>query len=48
MWLKRHPDERLRYQHTPAMAASRLTIDLTQLPLRWPTVQNVGLEGLKV
>lgn len=43
IWLKLHPDERLRYQHAPAVATSWLTTDLTQLPLRWATVQNVGL-----
>jgi hypothetical protein len=46
VWLKLHPDERLRYQHALAVATSQLTTDLTQLPLRWPTVQNVGLVEL--
>lgn len=43
---KLRPDERLRFQHAPAIAAARLTTDLTQLPLHWPQVQNVALAEL--
>jgi hypothetical protein len=44
--LKLHPDERLRYQHAPVLAADRLAVDLTQLPLDWARVQNVALAEL--
>jgi len=40
---KLRPDERLRFQHAPAIATKQLVIDLTQLPLNWPQVQNVAL-----
>ncbi|GAB3836073.1 PepSY-associated TM helix domain-containing protein [Hymenobacter jeollabukensis] len=43
VYLKLHPDERLRYQHAPILAADRLAVDLTQLPLDWARVQNVAL-----
>ncbi|MCC3160669.1 PepSY domain-containing protein [Hymenobacter sp. 15J16-1T3B] len=43
VYLKLHPDERLRYQHAPILAADRLAVDLTQLPIDWARVQNVGL-----
>ena len=41
--LKLHPDERLRFQHAPAIATSQLSTDLTQLPLNWSRVQQVAL-----
>ncbi|MDF7815784.1 PepSY domain-containing protein [Hymenobacter sp. YC55] len=44
--LKLHPDERLRFQHAPAIPTSRLSIDLTQLPLDWQQVQQVALVEL--
>ncbi|RTQ47490.1 PepSY domain-containing protein [Hymenobacter gummosus] len=40
---KLRPDERLRYQHAPAVAAARLALDPTQLPLAWERVQNLAL-----
>ncbi|RAK70613.1 PepSY domain-containing protein [Hymenobacter edaphi] len=43
VYLKRHPDQRLRYQHAPILAADRLVVDLTRLPLDWARVQNVAL-----
>lgn len=43
VYLKLHADDRLAYLHAPAIAASHLTTDLTQLPLQWETVQNVAL-----
>lgn len=43
VYLKLHPDDRLRYQHAPAVPLGQLRIDLTALPLRWETVQNVAL-----
>ncbi|WP_051167097.1 PepSY domain-containing protein [Hymenobacter norwichensis] len=43
---KLHPDERLRFQHAPLLATTVLTTDLTQLPLDWLRVQNVGLVDL--
>ena len=43
VYLKLHPDNRLAYFHAPAIAASRLAIDLTELPLAWDKVQNVSL-----
>ncbi|OON66517.1 hypothetical protein B0919_21825 [Hymenobacter sp. CRA2] len=43
---KLEPDERLRYQHAPAVAARQLGVDVTQLPLNWEQVQNVALAEL--
>ncbi|UOR04576.1 PepSY domain-containing protein [Hymenobacter aerilatus] len=45
-FLKLRPDERLRFQHAPMLAAAQLPIDLTQLPLNWAQVQNVALAEL--
>jgi len=46
VFLKLQPDERLRFQHAPILAATQLTVDLTQLPLDWAQVQNVALAEL--
>lgn len=46
IYRKLRPDERLRFRHAPAIAATQLTTDLTQLPLSWPQVQNVALAEL--
>ncbi|WP_165370549.1 PepSY domain-containing protein [Hymenobacter persicinus] len=43
---KLHPDNRLAYQHAPAVSTAQLEVDLTQLSLRWETVQNVALAEL--
>ncbi|TGE10544.1 PepSY domain-containing protein [Hymenobacter fodinae] len=43
VYLKLHPDDRLRYQHAPAIPLGQLQVDLTALPLQWKTVQNVAL-----
>lgn len=43
VYLKLHPDDRLRYQHAPAIPLGQLQVDLTALPLNWKTVQNVSL-----
>lgn len=45
-WRKLRPDERLRFQHAPTIAAADLPFDLTQLPLSWPQVQQVALAEL--
>ncbi|UOQ68842.1 PepSY-associated TM helix domain-containing protein [Hymenobacter volaticus] len=44
--LKLHPDERLQFHHAPAIPTSRLLVDVTQLPLDWLQVQQVGLVEL--
>lgn len=46
VYLKLHPDTRLAYFHAPSIATSRLSVDLTQLPLNWDKVQNVALAEL--
>ena len=46
VFLKLHTDERLNFQHQPAIATSHLATDLTQLPLAWEDVQNVALAEL--
>ncbi|TGD78748.1 PepSY domain-containing protein [Hymenobacter wooponensis] len=43
VYLKLHPDDRLRYQHAPAIRLGQLQVDLTALPLQWKKVQNVAL-----
>ncbi|UOQ78011.1 PepSY domain-containing protein [Hymenobacter sp. 5516J-16] len=46
VYLKLHPDDRLRYQHAPVVPASALPVDLTELPVAWETVQQVALAEL--
>ena len=45
-YLKLHPDNRLAYFHAPTIAASRLAVELTELPVNWNNVQNVALAEL--
>lgn len=46
VYLKLHPDDRLRYQHAPAVPTPALAVDLTELPLAWELVQQVTLAEL--